>query len=123
MEAIAGAAYGVNASGLAVSLAFGGRKARGAGFGVPLIVRYLLEVCERTRDAVAVLRRLPSHMSYNLTLIDPPHGTGYASNRSRSPAGPWRPTIKGVSSGQSRRGSLARSSASKRSSGCWPSPA
>ena len=70
MEAIAGAADGVNASGLAVSLAFGGRKARGAGFGVPLIVRYLLEVCERTRDAVAVLRRLPSHMSYNLTLID-----------------------------------------------------
>ena len=42
MEAIAGAADGVNAAGLAVSLAFGGRKVRGEGFGVPLIVRYLL---------------------------------------------------------------------------------
>ena len=70
MEAIAGAADGVNAAGLAVSLAFGGRKVRGTGFGVPLIVRYLLETCERTRDAVEVLRRIPSHMSYNLTLVD-----------------------------------------------------
>ena len=70
MEAIAGAADGVNAAGLAVSLAFGGRRAVGRGFGVPLIVRYLLEVCERTRDAVDVLRRIPSHMSYNLTLVD-----------------------------------------------------
>ena len=42
MEAIAGAADGVNAAGLAVSLAFGGRRVRGEGFGVPLIVRYLL---------------------------------------------------------------------------------
>jgi predicted choloylglycine hydrolase len=70
MEAIAGAADGVNAAGLAVSLSFGGRKVTGEGFGVPLIVRYLLEVCERTRDAVDVLRRIPSHMSYNLTLVD-----------------------------------------------------
>ena len=70
MEAIAGAADGVNAAGLAVSLAFGGRKAKGTGFGVPLIVRYLLETCERTRDAVQALRRIPSHMSYNLTLLD-----------------------------------------------------
>ena len=70
MEAIAGAADGVNAAGLAVSLAFGGRKERGTGFGVPLIVRYLLEVASDTRDAVAVLRRIPCHMSYNLTLVD-----------------------------------------------------
>jgi predicted choloylglycine hydrolase len=70
MEAIAGAADGVNSAGLAVALAFGGRKAKGTGFGVPLIVRYLLETCERTRDAVEVLRRIPCHMSYNLTLVD-----------------------------------------------------
>ncbi len=70
MEAIAGAADGVNEAGLAVSLAFGGRKLTGTGFGVPLIVRYLLETCTRTRDAVAALRRIPSHMAYNLTLVD-----------------------------------------------------
>jgi predicted choloylglycine hydrolase len=70
MEAIAGAADGVNAAGLAVSLAFGGRKVVGEGFGVPLIVRYLLEACRNAREAMAALRRIPSHMSYNVTLVD-----------------------------------------------------
>lgn len=70
MEAIGGAADGVNAAGLAVSLAFGGRRVVGPGFGVPLIIRYLLEICERTADAVAVLRRVPSHMAYNVTVVD-----------------------------------------------------
>ena len=70
MEAIAGAADGVNAAGLAVSLAFGGRKVVGEGFGVPLILRYLLETCASAREAVAALRRIPTHMAYNLTLVD-----------------------------------------------------
>ena len=69
-EAIAGAADGVNAAGLAVSLTFGGRKAVGKGFGIPLIMRYVLEVCDTTEQAVAVLRRVPSHMSYNVTVVD-----------------------------------------------------
>ena len=69
-EAIAGAADGVNAAGLAVSLTFGGRKAVGQGFGIPLIMRYVLEVCDTTEQAVAVLRRVPSHMSYNVTVVD-----------------------------------------------------
>lgn len=70
MEGIAGAADGVNAAGLAVSLAFGGRNAVGEGFGVPLVVRYLLETCTDVREAMAALRRLPMHMAYNLTLAD-----------------------------------------------------
>ncbi len=65
-----GALDGVNESGLAASLAFGGRKVVGDGFGVPLLLRYVLEFCERTRDAVAELTRLPSHMAYNVTLLD-----------------------------------------------------
>jgi predicted choloylglycine hydrolase len=69
-EAIAGAADGVNADGLAVSLTFGGRRAVGPGFGIPLILRYVLEVCATTAEAVAVLRRVPSHMSYNVTVVD-----------------------------------------------------
>jgi predicted choloylglycine hydrolase len=60
----------MNAAGLAISLAFGGRPAVGPGFGVPLILRYALEVCRDVPDAVEALRRLPCHMSYNLTLID-----------------------------------------------------
>jgi predicted choloylglycine hydrolase len=69
-EGIAGLADGMNGDGLAVSLAFGGRPVTGPGFGVPLIVRYLLEFCADVADAVEALRRLPSHMSYNLTLAD-----------------------------------------------------
>jgi predicted choloylglycine hydrolase len=60
----------MNAEGLVVSLAFGGRPVLGQGFGVPLIVRYLLEVCADVPDAVEALRGLPCHMAYNLTLLD-----------------------------------------------------
>lgn len=70
VEGLSGLADGMNAAGLAVSLAFGGRPQVGPGFGVPLILRYLLEVCRDTPDAVAALRALPCHMSYTLTMID-----------------------------------------------------
>ena len=61
---------GVNDAGLAVSLAFGGRRATGDGFGIPIILRYLLQTCERTAEAVALLCRVPTHMSYNITVLD-----------------------------------------------------
>lgn len=61
---------GMNDAGLAVSLTFGGRPGSGRGFGVPLVLRYLLEVTTTTTEACAVLRRVPVSMSYNLTLID-----------------------------------------------------
>lgn len=61
---------GINEDGLAVALSFGGRKTVGKGFGIPLILRYVLETCECVNDAVGVLRRVPSHMSYNISLLD-----------------------------------------------------
>ena len=61
---------GMNDSGLAVSLAFGGRKIVGEGFGVPVILRYILEFCDTIDQAVEVLKRVPTHMSYNITLMD-----------------------------------------------------
>jgi len=61
---------GLNDAGLAVSLSFGGRKAVGSGFGVPLVVRYLLETCETTEQARATVRRLPYHLSHTLTIVD-----------------------------------------------------
>jgi predicted choloylglycine hydrolase len=61
---------GLNDAGLAVSLAFGGRKVVGSGFGVPLVVRYLLETCETTEQARATLRRLPYHLAHTLTIVD-----------------------------------------------------
>ena len=70
IDGLAGLSDGVNENGLAVSLSFGGRLAVGPGFGVPMILRYLLEVCTDVQDAIEVLRLLPCHMSYNLTLTD-----------------------------------------------------
>jgi predicted choloylglycine hydrolase len=70
MEAIAGLADGVNDRGLTLSLTFGGRQVVGPGFGIPLILRYILEICEDTEEAIEVLRRVPSHMAYNVTLLD-----------------------------------------------------
>ncbi len=61
---------GINDDGLAVSLAFGGRVDVGIGFGIPIILRYVLEFCSSTEEAVEVLKRVPTHMSYNVTVVD-----------------------------------------------------
>jgi predicted choloylglycine hydrolase len=61
---------GMNDAGLAVSLAFGGRPGSSPGFGIPLVVRYLLEVAASIDDVRSVLRRVPVNMSYNLTAVD-----------------------------------------------------
>ena len=51
-------------------MTFGGRQALGEGFGIPTVVRYLLEVCEAVAEAKAILARLPYSLSHNLTVID-----------------------------------------------------
>jgi predicted choloylglycine hydrolase len=61
---------GMNDAGLAVSLAFGGRPGSSPGFGIPIVVRYLLEVAASIDDVRSVLRRVPVNMSYNLTIVD-----------------------------------------------------
>lgn len=61
---------GLNEDGLAISLTFGGRRVVGEGFGVPLLLRYILEFCTTTREAVEVLKRVPTHMAYNVTVLD-----------------------------------------------------
>jgi predicted choloylglycine hydrolase len=61
---------GMNDAGLVVSLTFGGRRGKGVGFGIPLVVRYLLEVAETVTDVASALRRLPVSMAYNLTVLD-----------------------------------------------------
>jgi predicted choloylglycine hydrolase len=61
---------GVNDAGLAVSLTFGGRRVLGEGFGIPIVVRYVLEVCGSVREARGVLARLPFSLAHNLTLVD-----------------------------------------------------
>ncbi len=61
---------GMNEHGLAVSLAFGGRAVIGRGFGIALVLRYLLETCRTTREAAHVLCRVPVHMAYNVAIVD-----------------------------------------------------
>ncbi len=65
-----GALDGMNEHGLTVSLAFGGRPEVGDGFGIPLVLRYILETCETCKQAKEVLVRVPSHMSYNVSVLD-----------------------------------------------------
>jgi predicted choloylglycine hydrolase len=61
---------GINDAGLAVSLAFGGRQVVGRGFGVPLVLRYVLQTCETVAEARVALERLPFHLAHTLTLVD-----------------------------------------------------
>ncbi len=69
-DCLIGAVDGMNEDGLAVSLTFGGRKVVGEGFGIPFILRYVLEFSSNVEEAVGALTRIPSHMSYNVTVID-----------------------------------------------------
>lgn len=69
-DGLFGLVDGMNDAGLALSLTFGGRPEAGEGFGVPLILRYILQTCTNTREAGEVLSRVPCHMSYNVTVID-----------------------------------------------------
>lgn len=61
---------GINEDGLAISLSFGGRTAVGEGFGIPLVMRYVLETAANTAQAIAILQRLPVHMTYSISLLD-----------------------------------------------------
>jgi predicted choloylglycine hydrolase len=70
LDCLWGLLDGINEAGLTVSLTFGGRPEVGEGFGIPLVVRYVLEVCGTVDEAVQVLRRVPVHMSYNVTALD-----------------------------------------------------
>jgi predicted choloylglycine hydrolase len=69
-DCLVGLVDGINDAGLALSLTFGGRRDVGDGFGVPIILRYVLQTCASTAQAGAALRRIPSHMAYNVTAVD-----------------------------------------------------
>lgn len=69
-ECLWGLDDGMNKSGLAASLTFGGSNKVGKGFGIPFILRYTLQTCVNVKQAIKVLQRVPSHMAYNVTLLD-----------------------------------------------------
>ncbi len=61
---------GINEAGVAVALAFGGRREVGDGFGIVLVLRYALERARKTAQAIEILKRVPVHMTYNVTVTD-----------------------------------------------------
>ncbi len=69
-DCLIGLVDGINDAGLVVSLTFGGQREVGQGFGMPIILRYILQTCTTTPQACAVLKRIPSHMAYNVTVVD-----------------------------------------------------
>jgi predicted choloylglycine hydrolase len=69
-DCLIGLVDGLNDAGLAVSLTFGGRRDVGRGFGVPIILRYVLQTCTSSAQAGRALKRIPSHMAYNVTVVD-----------------------------------------------------
>jgi predicted choloylglycine hydrolase len=70
LDCLWGLLDGINDAGLAVSLTFGGRPQVGEGFGIPLVIRYVLQTCGTAEQAIRALRRIPVHMSYNVTALD-----------------------------------------------------
>lgn len=69
-DCLIGAVDGINEDGIAISLTFGGRKEVGKGFGIPFIIRYALEFSTSVQEAVDFLCEIPSHMSYNVAVMD-----------------------------------------------------
>jgi predicted choloylglycine hydrolase len=39
-------------------------------FAITLVLRYILEFCQNSAQAVEVLKSVPVHMAYNITLLD-----------------------------------------------------
>jgi predicted choloylglycine hydrolase len=61
---------GVNEHGLAVGLTFVYPKLRKPGLGAGMLVRYILEKCETTADALDKLHLLPIASTHTITLAD-----------------------------------------------------
>ncbi len=72
-DSLIGLLDGINDDGLAVSLTFGGRRIVGTGFGIPIVLRYILQTCATVGEATKVLQRVPCHMAYNVTILDRTH--------------------------------------------------
>lgn len=65
-----GALDGINEEGLACSPSFGGRTISSEGFGVPLVLSYVLEVADTTHEAIRILKRMPMSTTYSITMLD-----------------------------------------------------
>ncbi len=69
-DCVWGALDGINDAGLSVSINYGGHLIEGEGFGITIVVRYVLETCSSVAEAVAAFERIPVHLDYNIALLD-----------------------------------------------------
>lgn len=70
LDCMSGVLDGINSDGLAVSMSFGGREEFGEGFGVSLLLRYLLEFAGNVGEACELIQRVPVQGAYNIMLLD-----------------------------------------------------
>jgi len=70
LDCMSGVLDGINSDGLAVSMSFGGREEFGEGFGISIILRYLLEFAGDVKEASELIRRVPVQGAYNIMLLD-----------------------------------------------------
>ncbi len=70
IDCMSGVLDGMNSDGLAVSMSFGGRLEFGIGFGIPIVLRYLLEYAGNVQEACELLQRIPVNGAYNVMLLD-----------------------------------------------------
>ena len=70
IDCMSGVLDGINSDGLAVSMSFGGREEFGIGFGIPLLLRYLLEYAGDVAEACELIQRVPVNGAYNVMLLD-----------------------------------------------------
>ncbi len=70
IDSLWGVLDGINEDGLAVSLSFGGTPTVQEGFGIPIVLRYVLETASNTKEALAILSRVPIHMAYSIAVLD-----------------------------------------------------
>jgi predicted choloylglycine hydrolase len=109
---------GMNEAGLVISLAYGGQRGTGQGFGIPLVVRYLLETCDTVAALRDTLPHVPVNAAYNLTALDAAgqHVTAFvAPGRnplfSRAPAAANHPVGRVTTRAHGLHGSLERQEA------------
>ena len=69
-DCVWGVLDGINDSGLTVSINYGGQLVEGEGFGITIVIRYILETCSTVQEAIDVLKRVPVHLDYTIALLD-----------------------------------------------------
>jgi predicted choloylglycine hydrolase len=70
IDCMSGVLDGMNQHGLAVSMSFGGIELFGEGFGITILLRYILEYASNVREAIELVKDIPIHGAYNVTLLD-----------------------------------------------------